>query len=82
MPPERQKYLYQGYENMMVLKYTTTNVRILQPTKNTTKYLTSQHFPKVKEKFSQSFLKTERNYQPDETINSGSMNLVSFLKQP
>lgn len=66
---------------MMVLKYTTTNIRILQSTKNAMKYLPSQHFPKVKENFSQSFLKTERNYQPDETISYGSTNLVSYLKQ-
>lgn len=65
----------------MVLKYATTNIRILQPTKNGIKYLPSQHFPKVKEKFPQSSLKAKRNYQPDETINYGSTHLVSILKQ-
>lgn len=44
-------------------------------------YLPSQYFPKVKENISQSFLKTERNYQPDEAISYGSTNLVSYLKQ-
>lgn len=46
------------------------------------KYLSSQDFPNVKEKSSQFFLKTKRNYQSDETINYGSTHLASFLKQP